>query len=291
LTPKLPWVELLWCVLLSVIELVLLVLVNIAGVHEIAVATGFLNRANKPAQAGALLPIGLEQKSAEVRRYGIDPFQGLPPWLLFCFNAVLRLKGWLANQAVRYTLRALVGRYAVRTLLDFAGMPIYMAINAYSVYAVMREARVIIMGQVIIRLLVERLPQRTMAAPEQQLLYDTLQYIAVSKRDFHANHALLTRELLERFRIPVEVSHPLPDDYLSKLRQAPAAARALCQLVILLGFLLDGQFSWRERRRLRALKQYDILPESERELRRYTRDFLRGGGVEAWCEKYLARLA
>ena len=42
--------------------------------------------------------------------------------MLFLFNLVYRLKGFLANQAVRYLTRLLLGRYAVRALLDFAGV-------------------------------------------------------------------------------------------------------------------------------------------------------------------------
>jgi len=34
----------------------------------------------------------------------------------FVFNLVLRLKGWLANQAIRYLVQLFLGRYAVRAL-------------------------------------------------------------------------------------------------------------------------------------------------------------------------------
>src|SRR5688572_1107244 len=133
---NLPWAELSWCVALTSIELYMLTLLNIFGAHEIAVATGFISGATKPERAGAILRIGLEKKTTEVSRYGIDPFQGADKRLLFLFNSVLRLKGWFANQVVRFLVRLLLGRYAVRAVLDFAGMPIYMAINAYSVHAV-----------------------------------------------------------------------------------------------------------------------------------------------------------
>ncbi|MGH9765905.1 MAG: LBF_2804 family protein, partial [Blastocatellia bacterium] len=129
---KLPWAELLWCVSLTSIELYLLTLLNIFGAHEIAVATGFITGVTKLERAEALLQISLEKKNTEVSQYGIDPFQGLDKRLLFLFNVVLRLKGWFANQFIRFLVRLLLGRYAVRALLDFAGMPIYMAINAYS---------------------------------------------------------------------------------------------------------------------------------------------------------------
>jgi hypothetical protein len=286
-TISLPWAELLWCVALTSIELYLLTLLNIFGAHEIAIATGFISLATKSEKADEVIQIGLEKKATEINRYGIDPFQDLDKRLLFLFNAVLRLKGWFANQLMRFLVRLLLGRYAVRALLDFAGMPIYMAINAYSVHTVMREARVIIMGQTLIGILIARLPRYELSAAEKELLYDTLQYIAVCKRDFHQNHYLLTKALLEFFDIPAEKYHPLPEDYAERLKQAPAAPTALCRLIILLGFILDGRVSWRERLRLRHMNRIGVLKESPMELKRYARDFLNGVGVDSWSEAYL----
>ena len=284
------WGELLWCVLLSMIELYLLVLLNITGVHEIAVATGFINSETKYEKGEDLLGVGLEKKAKDVSRYGIDPFQGLNKWALFLFNFVLRLKGWLGNMAIRYLLRLLLGRYAVRELLDLSGMPLYMIINALAIHTVLREARVIIMGQAIIRSLIQRLPKSGLSDFEKELLYDTLQYIAISKRDFHRNHFLLTKLLLEILDIPIEQNHYLPDDYIEKLKYAPDNIRAFCQLIILLGFILDGQVSRRERIKINSLNNAGILLESYRDVKRYSNDFLNGRGIYIWSEIYLLRI-
>ncbi len=289
-TVKFPWAELLWCILLTSIELYLLVLLNIAGVHEVAVATGFIKPQTKAEKADSLLDIGLEKKTTEVRQYGINPFQGLNKWALFVFNLILRLKGWFGNQVIRYLLRVILGRYAVRALLDFAGMPIYMAINALSVHTVLREARVIIMGQNVIQLLLQQLPQRALSDSEKGLVYDTLQYIAISKRDFHHNHYLLTRNLLEIFNVPVERNHPLPEDYLEKLRHTSDETKAICQLAIILGFILDGKVTNRERLEIRKLNQLGILQENYADVKNYTRDFLNGAGVDSWSYTYLLRI-
>lgn len=286
---KVSWAELVWGVLLTVIELMLVVLVNIAGVHEIAVATGFINAENKAEKSATLLGIGLERKNTEVARYGIDPFQGLNKSALFVFNLVLRLKGWLASQAIRFGLRLLLGRYAVRSVLDFSGLPLYMALNAYSVHVVLREAQVSIIGQVIIKNLCDALPRWTMTVEEKNLLYDTLQYIAVSKRDFHQNHYLLTRELLDIFQVPSENPHYLPDDYLERLKRAPERIKTVCQIIILLGFMLDARLSTRERRKIKQLNQLGVLPETYRDIKGYLRDFISGRGVSAWSETYLKR--
>lgn len=283
-----PWAELLWAVSLTTIEMFLLVLLNIAGVHEIAVATGYISQKTKSERGDSLLQIGLEKKSQEARRYGIDPYQGLNKWMLFLFNLILRLKGFLGNQVIRYLTRLLLGRYAVRSILDFSGMPLYMLINAYSVHVVMCEARVIIMGQTVVGLLVEQLKRRNLSEPEKDLLYDTLQYIAVSKRDFHENHYLLTKEVLERYSTSSREEHHLSDDYLERLQQAPASLRALCQLIILLGFILDGNLSWRERIKLANLNQAGALSETFPQVKGYLRHFLDGKGVDEWSRPYLS---
>jgi hypothetical protein len=102
------------------------------------------------------------------------------------------------------------------------------------------------MGPEAIRALVRRVSGPEPSPGEQALVYDTLQYIAVSKRDFHQNHYLLTRELLERWRVPAEVRHSLPADYLERLAAAPSRAKAICRALVVSGFVLDGQLSSRE---------------------------------------------
>jgi hypothetical protein len=276
-----PWGELAWAVGVGAIELLLLTLLNVAGVHEVAVCAGLLTPATKPALAEPVLDIGLERPVPAAARYGIDPFEGIQPWALLLFNVVLRLKGWLAGRAVRALVRLLVGRYATRALLDFSGLPLYMALNAYSVHAVMREARVAILGRAAVDRFLRAQPRQALDPGARALLYDTLQYIAVSKRDFHRNHQLLTRGLLGHYGIPVEARHPLPPDYLDRLARAPAGIGALCRDVLRLGFVLDGQLSWRERLRIRTLNRRGLLDERAADLARAVRAFLGTGGLPA----------
>jgi hypothetical protein len=199
--------------------------------------------------------------------------------MLFLYNLAFRLKGFLANQAMRYLTRLFLGRYAVRALLDFTGVPVYMAINAYATHAILREAKVVLMGPDAIGRLMRRLANRTPSPAERALAYDTLQYIAVSKRDYHQNHYVLTRELLELWDVPAEPRHSLPADYLERLGSAPPESRAVCQALILAGFVLDGQLSWRERLRLGRLNRLGIVRERSADVKRQLRTFLSGGGL------------
>jgi hypothetical protein len=283
-----PWAETVWGLLLMVVEIYLLVLLNLWGVHEIAVATGLIDAGNKDARTAELLGIGLEDRHTGLLQYGIDPFLGLNRWLLVAMNLVLRLKGFLGSKFLRYLVQRLLGRFAVREVLDFVGMPIYMAINAYSTHVVLREARVVIMGRQLVEHLTQRLPAELATdAVTRELLYDTLEFIAVSKRDFHRNHFLLTRALIDRYAIAVKPVHPLPTDYLGKLRGAPAPLREACTLLIVLGFVLDGHISLRERRRIAALQAAGVLPYDQSEVRAMCAAFVSGEGLAGLIDRHV----
>jgi hypothetical protein len=97
--------------------------------------------------------------------------------------------------------------------------------------------------------------------------------------------------LLDHFHIPPRPYHRLSEDYLAKVQGAAPGVQALCRLVILLGFILDGHLSWRERRELRRLNERRVLPEGDREVKRRLRDFVSGAGISAWSDTYVAQLA
>ena len=269
-----------WAVLLTTIELFVLTLLNMVGVHEIAVATGFLTADTKPGRMPDLLSIGLERKTTEVTRYGIDPFEGLHPWMLFLFNLVLRLKGWLANQAVRYLVRLLLGRYARARAARLRGRA---ALHGDQRVRGARRAPGSQGG-----------PDGARGDPrprEARVGMDPSQV----EHDARLRHAPVHRG--EQARFPPE---PLPPDAraagsLARARRASAPAagglprasrrrrrtprRTLCQALILSGFVLDGQLSWRELRRLDAMQRPAFSTDRPADVRRRLRQFLAGGGL------------
>jgi hypothetical protein len=281
------WGELVWAIVTTVAEIYALVLLNIAGVHEVGVGTGYLTSETKPERTSDAIRISLAYKPRVASRYGIDPYQGANRWVLFLFLAFARLKGWIGNKLIQYSLANLFGRFALRTTIDFAGMPLYMALNAWATNTVLHEARVIIMGQAIIESLVRSLPLSRLPADGQVMLYDTLQYIAIGKRDYHQNHDLLTDRLMQRFQVPVEKYHYISANYLELLNQRHDATGRLCRLVLVLGYILDGRVSRRERQQIERLNRLGILGERYDDVQRYCVDFVRGAGVEALIQRYL----
>jgi hypothetical protein len=177
----------------------------------------------------------------------------------------------------------------MRVYLDFSGMPIYMAINMYTTHVILRNARVVVMGQTSIEIVRRQLPTLRLSPWELGLVYDSLQFIAVNKRDFHANHYYLTKAIVDHFGIEVEATHPLPADFLEKLKTARHPVTDICRLIIVLGFLLDGTLSWRERRELAILQQQGILELSYAELKSYLRQFVDGQGLDVVTSRLLGK--
>ncbi len=285
-----PVVMMAYSLVLVIIEILLLTFLNIWCTHEIAVATGFLNYQNKKQEdkRNLLLNIGLEKKNKQVLNYGIDPLQGANRKAIMAWNLLFILKATLSNMLFKVFVQRVLGRYAIKAVQDFAGIPIFALWNAWGTKIILRQARVIITGQNLIEEVASRI-QVSQPADEtfKTLLYDTLQYIAVSKRDFHQNHYLLTKTLFDLYHIPPQKTHWLEAGYYKKLKAASHQHRSVCQLVIVLGFLLDGKLSYREKLQVKELQAEGLLDMDAVEIKKYQDDFLAGRGVEGLLERLL----
>jgi hypothetical protein len=281
------WVRQLWMLSVTLAELYVLLLLNLAAVHGIAVATGYIRRDRRAAHTDGLLRIALERKFEKQQDFGIDPFEGLNPWYLYTLLLLNRLKGLIGSVLFRAALSNLFGRDILRIFLDFSGMPIYMAINAYTTHAILQNARVVVMGQTSIEIVRRRLPRLALSPWEKELIYDTLQFIAVNKRDFHVNHFHLTQTVVEHFGIPVKPRHSLPVDYPDKLKAARPEVADICRLFIVLGFVLDGRLSRREYRQSALLRQQGILDLHSGDLQTYCRSFVDGQGLSGVTTRFI----
>lgn len=286
---RFPWLRSAWMLAVTVFELYLLLLMNLAAVHGVAVATGYIRSLQgfDPTHVSHLIAIALERQPRDQEAFGIDPFQDLRPWALYLFLAIGRLKGLIGSALARAALTNLFGREILRVYLDFSGMPIYMAINALTSMGILRNARVVIMGQAAIERLGTQLPSWRLGPDEQRLIYDTLQFIAINKRDYHVNHYHLTRMVVERYDIPVRSRHHLAPGYEERFARARPDVADLCKLLVVLGFILDGRLSWRERRQAKKLREAGVLDLSDAALDYYCRGFLGGRGLDEPVGRFL----
>jgi len=301
------WAKDGWMLSVTLLELYVLLLMNLAAVHGIAVATGFIRRDGSAGETSGLIRIALESpkleglftkfsglirialesRFSELAQFGIDPYERMNPWILYLYLALNRLKGLLGSVILRAVLVNVFGREILRVYLDFSGMPIYMLVNMLTTRAILRNARVVIMGETSIEIICQQFPKLALSPWEADLVYDSLQFIAVNKRDFHANHYHLTKAVIAHFGIPVKPAHALSADFLDKLKQASQPVADVCRLIIVLGFLLDGQLSRRERQQLTRLREAGVLDLDYTDLERYSKEFVEGQGLDEITRRFL----
>jgi hypothetical protein len=264
-------------------EIILLTFLNIYCAHEIAFATGYINEHTKQSteRKSLLLSIGQEKKTKEIKEFGIDPYYGLNKSTVFLMNLLFTLKATLSNLLFKIFIQRVLGRYAIREVMDLIGIPIFAFWNAWGTQKVLKEARIIIMGQNYIeQFKTEILNFRKLNPTEKTHLYDTLQYIAVSKRDYHKNHYYLTRLIMETFEISNEQKHVISNDYYLQLNASANDFKKLNEKILLIGFVLDGRLSIREKKRLRILNRNKIINKTIEEVEALTANFVYGKGID-----------
>lgn len=275
-------VAFLYGMVLVFVEIVLLTFLNIYCTHAIAFATGFVDLKSKydADKKNLLLSIGQEKKTKDIVGLGIDPYYGLSKSSIFLMNALFTLKATLSNLVFKILVQRVLGRYAVRQIMDMIGIPVFAFWNAWGTRKVLREARIIIMGLNYLNYLKNDLKSfRELSPLEKTLLYDTLQYIAMSKRDYQENHYFLSKLLLENFEIPKEKSHVISADYFEQLQKCQPDFKELNQQILLLGLVLDGSLSVREKIRIKKLNKLGIIHKTVQEVELQLNNFIYGKGL------------
>lgn len=215
-----------------------------------------------------------------LNKYGINPYQEVNTKLLFLYNLLLKLKGFLANKLLQYVFKRLMGRYAVRYAIDYVGIPIYMFLNALGAFTVLNEAKICILGSNYIKKFINEINIKTLSNNAKELIYDTLQLIAMSKRDYHKNHYLLTAQLFEMFDIQPVEKRVFKLEYYQKLVQSPLEIQDLCKKIIVLGFILDGKISQNELKKIKTLENFGILKFNSNEIKTKCNHFKNGVSFE-----------
>jgi len=271
------------------IEIILLVFLNLRSVQQAAVGTGFLTPDNAGRVGEHVAQIALTTPARELARFGLDPYQDANPIGLAVYNFLQLTKGFLAHQLVKLLLIGIGGRAALRAVLDFSGVPIYGAINIIAANRILNEAEIIIMGRKAVEQLAGSLPELPRNQEFADTIYDALQFVAMSKRDFHPNHVALADAVLGRYGIPLRESHRFTSDSISRFGKLPAQQREIVTLVLVCGLILDGRLSQREGRRLKAFDALEVLGVSLSEINGWAHDFRSGKGVHELIGRFASR--
>lgn len=276
---------LVYSLVLVMLEIWYLTYVNIKAVAAIAKACGHPNPndSNFENNINALISVGLEKKQKQLESIGINPYEGLNPVGVVVFQLLLRLKAAVSGFLFKLLIKKALGRYALRAVIDFAGIPVYAFWNCWGARKIMNETLIRVMAPPLIKRCADLLYDQQKDNPEfKSYLYDTLQLISESKRSFHYNHFLLSVTLLEKFGIQLEAEPPYNEDFITEIEDlSPQTIDAINKLLVF-GMLIDGKISLREKKAIRYLIEKSVLNYTEAEIIQWSKDYFEGRGIESF---------
>lgn len=264
--------------ILLYIEILILSFLDIYCAYIIAFATGFINDENEGERKSLLINIANQKKNKEILKLGINPFLECGKRKVFFLNLLLKLKVTLSNVILKLVVGRLLGRYAIRQVIDMLGVPVFAFWNAWSTRKVLREARIIIMCQNYLpRFEAQILNFRELQENEKKILFDSLQFIATCKRDFHQNHFLLSKLIITKVNIKLKSFNPTSQiKYIENLTNSQDDFKSLNEKIILLGFSLDGKISRFEKKKFEILHKAKVIISTYNDALLLQQKFLKG---------------
>lgn len=274
---------LIYSIVLVVAEIWYLTVLNIRAVASIASACGCPSDKdpNFESNVNALIAVGLEKKQKDLASIGINPYEGLSKWSVILYQIALKLKAALSGFLVKLLVTKILGRYALRMVVDLAGIPVYAFWNIWGTRTIMNEARVRVMAPPLINKFTQKLFDDFQNNSQfRSAIYNTLQAISTSKRSFHYNHFLLASSILNKFEIPVSTEPNFEENFLKNVPAFEAEVERAIAKLLLFGIMIDGRLSLREKRALKNLRELNVMPYSEEQVKRWTKDYFEGRGLE-----------
>lgn len=274
---------LIYSIVLVVFEIWYLTVLNIKTVAAIAGACGCPGEKdpNFESNVNALIVVSLEKKQKELETIGINPYEGLSKWSVILYQVVLKLKAALSGFLVKLLVTKILGRYVLRMLVDLAGIPVYAFWNIWGTRAIMNETRVRVMAPPLINKFTQKLFDDLKNNIQfKSAIYNTLQIISTSKRSFHYNHFLLATSILNKFEIPVLTNPEYEQDFLKSVPGFEGEVEQAIGKLLLFGIMIDGRLSLREKRAVKYLREQNVMPYSDEQIKRWTKDYFEGRGLE-----------
>lgn len=273
----------LYGLVLAVAEIVALLFLNLRTVFRISQVCGYPNPTDVDYEKhlNELFEVSFDKQNTNILAYGLNPLEGLSKNQILAFTAFNMLKATLSNWLLKFILTRVLARLTVVRYVDLIGIPVFAAWDAYATYRVMREAKVRIMAMNVIRNLAQQLHHKFKDRTDfKEILLESLQLIAMAKRTFHHNHYWLADYIIRTFGLSIQRQSPLKlEDILEKIRPLDFEERQGLAKLFILGMIIDGKLSRRERKVLEEFTQAGMLQFDKKKLREWAHSFLSGKGL------------
>jgi hypothetical protein len=202
----------------------------------------------------ALARAALELPNPPEPTLGIDPRREAEGWKLAFASFLYKAKISVTNFLFKALVERALGRFATRGLLAFTAIPINATWNLYVCWAVLREARIRVLGPSAAIEMLEAVFESVENVPKPKLLasvHQALGAAVVRTSELHPNHIALMRALRARFGDPPsEAVLDEPARFLAGLSELEEEERRVALRVLAAAAILDGRLARAERRLL-----------------------------------------
>lgn len=238
-----------------------------------------LSSESNSAVALALARAALELPNPPDVTLGVDPSRESNKLELAIASAVYKLKISVTNFLFKALVTRALGRLATRWLLAFTAIPINSLWNALVCWAVLREARIRVMGP---SAAVEMVDAAFAETPEPSVAlvaatHQSLGSAVVRTQELHPNHAALIRAFRRRFgEPPAGLEQDDSRRFLAALAALPPADAKVVLRMLAAAAVLDGRLVRKERRLLSEAYRVVRVPSKLAAVKRLRHAFVRG---------------
>lgn len=253
------------------------------GLHSVtrlsAVAGLELNQEDNEEIALALARAALELPNPPEPVMGVNPHREASRLQLIFASAVYKLKISVTNFVFKQVVAGVLPRIASRYVLAFTAIPINGLWNGLVCWAVLREARIRVMGPSAAAEMLDAV-LRDEPEPSAKLaaaLHRAVASCVVRTRELHPNHVALLRALRQKIGDPAEgLELDDSDVFLKTLPSLSAAERRVVLRVLAAAAILDGRLVRAERRLLAQAYEAAELPSGVARVLELRRAFVAG---------------
>ncbi|MGV3609684.1 MAG: LBF_2804 family protein [Fluviicola sp.] len=240
-------------------EIWLLNMLNIYAVRRICEIYKYpsVSQNDYEEQVALLTEAGLEMPAKHMKLLEIDPYVGLTKFSYYAWLIGTKLKATLSNVLMKFLVRRLLGRYALRIVTDLIGVPIFAFWNAWSSRQVIKETRMRIVATAATKdFMSEFSPQELEQIKEK--LARLFHFVAQQKRQYNFALYSFMKEMMAVFPdLNLKYDQEVKIDEL--FGSDPAENKLLARLLIF-GLLVDGTLSVKERLTIRKIARLPKNP-------------------------------
>lgn len=260
-------------------EIWLLNIVNIYAVRRICEIYKYPStaQADYSEQVALLTEAGLEMPAKHMRLLEIDPYIGLSKFSYYLLFLGTKLKATLSNVLMKFLVRRLLGRYALRIITDLVGIPIFAFWNAWTSRQVMKEAQMRIVATAAAQDFMKEFSKAELE-PIGETMNKLVHFIAQQKRQYNFALYAFIKEMLHVFP-DLDLNYGKEVKLEELFKANPEENRKVARLLIF-GLIVDGSISVKEWLTLRKLAKEEWFPLTLDEIEGIRKGYVNGEGLK-----------